>query len=103
MATILSHFSHLWQIYPGPRDPIHPSNLTYSTTVLHSSDMVVVALHFTPVSHSIRDQSLRLASFLATLVALHFTPVSESVSQSVSGSQFRTSVAWSLRACLPSS
>ena len=34
--------------------------------------------------------------FLATLVALHFTPVSESLSR---WAEFRTSVAWSLRAC----
>ena len=34
--------------------------------------------------------------FLATQVALHFTPVSRSVSK---WAEFRTSVAWSLRAC----
>ena len=60
--------SFLLEPYQGPRDPIHLSNLTYSTTVLHSSDMVVVALDFTPVSHSIRYQSLRLASFLLLLL-----------------------------------
>ena len=37
-----------------------------------------------------------LRRFLATLVALHFTPVSESLSR---WAEFRTSVAWSLRAC----
>ena len=37
-----------------------------------------------------------LKPFLATLVALHFTPVSESLSR---WAEFRTSVAWSLRAC----
>ena len=37
----------------------------------------------------------RVSPFLATLVVLHFTPVSKSLG----GSQFRTSVAWSLRAC----
>ena len=38
-----------------------------------------------------------IITFLATLVALHFTPVSEKVSE---WAEFRTSVAWSLRACL---
>ena len=37
----------------------------------------------------------RVSPFLATLVVLHFTPVSKSLG----GSQFRTSVAWSLQAC----
>ena len=42
-----------------------------------------------------KESSIKL-SFLATLVALHFTPVSESVSR---WAEFRTIVAWSLRAC----
>ena len=42
------------------------------------------------------DFDVDMLSFLAMLVALHFTPVSQSVGH---WTEFRTGVAWSLRAC----
>ena len=54
-----------------------------------------------PKKKNVLDRCAGIHAFLATLVALHFTPVSESVGDSFElGSSPRTSVAWSLRACL---